>query len=129
VFSSSRSTRVTCSWAPGARSTDPAHDAGFIALRGMFPVEITLDLASVLFPGSALAAAHGGERRYSSVEHAFQAAAPRGWRTSRSRRAARLRGEHRAGASAQEAWRDELLAAEWDAASYRVMGAPSSGAL
>ena len=81
------------------RSADPAHDAEFMALRGMFPVEITVDLASVLFPGSAFAAAHGGERRYSSVEHAFQAAAPRGG-TSRSRRAARFRGEHRAGTSA-----------------------------
>ncbi len=122
------------------RSADPAHDAEFIALRGrsvlsnMFPVEITLDLASVLFPGSAFAAAHGGERRYSSVEHAFQAA--KGYLLLEA-------GEHRvldalrafeASTEPAQALKklggkkgpfamDELLAAEWDAASYRVMEA------
>jgi predicted NAD-dependent protein-ADP-ribosyltransferase YbiA (DUF1768 family) len=123
------------------RSADPADDAEFMALRGrsvlsnMFPVEITVDLASVLFPGSAFAAAHGGERRYSSVEHAFQAA--KGYLLLEAHGEQRvldaLRAFEASTAQAQALKKlggkqgpfamDARIAAEWDAASYRVMEA------
>jgi predicted NAD-dependent protein-ADP-ribosyltransferase YbiA (DUF1768 family) len=124
------------------RSADPADDAEFMALGGrggrsvlsnMFPAEITVDLAGVLFPGTAFAAAHGGERRYASVEHAFQAAkgyvvleaggdvldALRAFEASAAPAAEMRRLGGKRGPFAMDA----RLAAEWDAASYRVMEA------